>query len=321
MLAAPAARDGSPIASITKLMTVLVALDHHQLADVVTVDPRAAAVGQEHRACAAGEQLTVARARRGGADPVGERRRRRARALGRARLRRVRDADEREGRARSASTDSHFVRPDGLDAPGEYSSARDVTRLALGAMRHPVRARHGRRQSTATIAGGRALHTWNDLLGVVPGVIGVKTGHTDDAGWSQVAAVRGDGGDALRDDPRQPVARRSATPTSQTLLAWGLAQYRRVDAIVARAAPTRGRSCRTAARRSRSSPREPLRPVVRVGRAAPASASSPRRRSRCRSRRGQVLGRVEVWSGGRLLGSRPLVASELGRPARVSRAA
>jgi serine-type D-Ala-D-Ala carboxypeptidase (penicillin-binding protein 5/6) len=49
-----------PIASITKLMTVLVVLDHHRLSDVVRVDPQ------------------------GGADPVGQRRRLRARALGRA---------------------------------------------------------------------------------------------------------------------------------------------------------------------------------------------------------------------------------------------
>src|SRR5439155_13776247 len=35
-------------------------------------------------------------------------------------------------------TDSHFVRPDGLDAGGAVSSARDVTRLALFAMRIPA---------------------------------------------------------------------------------------------------------------------------------------------------------------------------------------
>ena len=62
------------------------------------------------------------------------------------------------------------------------------------------------RRATATLADGSELHTWNDLLGVVPGVFGVKTGHTDDAGWSQVAAVRGDGDHDLRHDPRQPLA-------------------------------------------------------------------------------------------------------------------
>ena len=34
--------------------------------------------------------------------------------------------------------DTHFANPDGLDAPGHYSSARDVTRLARIAMKNPV---------------------------------------------------------------------------------------------------------------------------------------------------------------------------------------
>ena len=34
--------------------------------------------------------------------------------------------------------DTRFANPDGLDAPGHYSSARDVSRLARAAMRNPV---------------------------------------------------------------------------------------------------------------------------------------------------------------------------------------
>ena len=51
-------------------------------------------------------------------------------------------------------TDSHFVRPDGLDATGAYSSARDVTRLAQAAMRIPF-VRDTVRQTTAVISGDR----------------------------------------------------------------------------------------------------------------------------------------------------------------------
>ena len=60
---------------------------------------------------------------------------------------------------------THFVNPDGLDAPGAYSTAADVTTLARDAMRVPF-IRNTVDQSTAMIAGGRTLHTWNDLLGV-----------------------------------------------------------------------------------------------------------------------------------------------------------
>ena len=46
VLASSHAHDRVPIASITKLMTVLLTLKHHKLTDVVTVDPRAASVGE-----------------------------------------------------------------------------------------------------------------------------------------------------------------------------------------------------------------------------------------------------------------------------------
>src|SRR5919198_4151454 len=68
--------------------------------------------------------------------------------------------------------DTHFTRPDGLDAPGHVSSARDVTLLARIAMQNPT-IRSIVDDRSATISGGRRLHTWNDLLSTFPGVIGV----------------------------------------------------------------------------------------------------------------------------------------------------
>ena len=85
VLAAHDARYQTPIASITKLMTVIVALEHLKLADVVHVDPRAAAVGQESIYLEPASRSPSRDLVKGGADPVGERRRRRARARDRAR--------------------------------------------------------------------------------------------------------------------------------------------------------------------------------------------------------------------------------------------
>src|SRR5262249_56983393 len=73
--------------------------------------------------------------------------------------------------------DTHYDRPDGLDAPGHVSSAHDVTKLARMLMRRAIVRSIVRRQ-TAEISGGRVLHTWNDLLATFPRVFGVKTGHT-----------------------------------------------------------------------------------------------------------------------------------------------
>src|SRR5439155_17045647 len=60
VLASSEAHERLPIASITKLMTVLVTLDHESLKDVVTVDPRAAAVGESSAGLEPGDRLTVA---------------------------------------------------------------------------------------------------------------------------------------------------------------------------------------------------------------------------------------------------------------------
>lgn len=304
VLAASASRQQRAIASITKLMTVLVVLDRLRLSDVVTVDGRAAAVGQESIYLRAGEQLTVRdlakaaliQSANNAADALAL-----AVAPDFESFARLMNAKARA----LGMTDSNFVRPDGLDATGAVSSARDVTVLAERAMRVPF-VRDTVRQSTGVISGERTLNTWNDLLGVVPGVIGVKTGHTDLAGWSQVAAVRSDVGTIYAAILGSP-SREQRNADLQKLLAWGVSRYRIVEAIDAGRAYAeaelpygRGTIELVAG--------EPLRLVVRPGRplvekvVAPVALDLP-------VRRGQPVGRIEIWSQGRLVGRRPLVAS------------
>jgi D-alanyl-D-alanine carboxypeptidase (penicillin-binding protein 5/6) len=82
-----------------------------------------------------------------------------------------------------------YVRPDGLDAQGHVSTARDTLELARVAMQEPlIRELVGKR--TAEIPPDRELRSWNDLLWTYRGLLGVKTGHTDKAGWAEVAAAR-----------------------------------------------------------------------------------------------------------------------------------
>jgi D-alanyl-D-alanine carboxypeptidase len=309
------ARYRTPIASITKLMTVIVALQHLRLSQVVSVDPRAAAVGQESVYLEPHQQITVA-------DLVKA-----------AMIQSANDAADALALAVAPSfpafatmmnaqaralglTDSNFVRPDGLDAPGERSSARDVTRLAVVAMKIPA-VRNAVRRVTATLADGRQLHTWNDLLGVVPGVFGVKTGHTDGAGWGQVVAVHGDGTTIYATILGSP-SRERRNADLQALIAYGLNQYRRVDAV------SRGRGYATVQLPYGRSALKlvaaaPLEAVVRTGVpltqrvVAPVAMSLP-------VRQGQVLGKVQVYAGKRLLGSRPLVASRaVAKPGVVGR--
>src|SRR6266540_6351390 len=223
-LAGEDARARLPIASITKLMTVLIALEHAELDDVVVAAPSAAAVGESTINLRAGERITVRDlveaalvqsandAADALADYVGHGSSARFVALMNAKARQL------------GLTRTRFTRPDGLDAPGHVSSARDVTALAEAAMRLPA-VRSIVRRRTASISGGRVLHTWNDLLGLFPGLVGVKTGHTAGAGWCEVGAARRYGVTLYATVLWSPT-RSQRNADLAALLRWGLSRYR-----------------------------------------------------------------------------------------------
>ncbi len=82
---------------------------------------------------------------------------------------------------------SHFVNPNGLDAPNHYSTARDMAVLAAYAMENPI---FRQTVSTKTVmAGGRSLRNHNRLLWQVAGADGVKTGYTKAAGRILVSSA------------------------------------------------------------------------------------------------------------------------------------
>jgi serine-type D-Ala-D-Ala carboxypeptidase (penicillin-binding protein 5/6) len=305
VLAARAPEERLPIASITKLMTVLVTLDHDKLSHLVTVAPGAASVGESSIHLRAGERLTVRdlleaaliQSANDAADAL-------AYDVGRG--------DEgafvalmnaRAGRLGLRHT--HFARPDGLDAPGHFSTARDVTMLARVAMQHAA-VRSIVRERTATIAGGRVLHTWNDLLGSFPGLIGVKTGHTAGAGWCEVGAARGRGFTIYATVLGSPT-RSQRNRDLAALLAWGLARYRTAAVVAprhvyARVALGYGREAVALV------PRRPLVRSVRVDRPLTARVVSPAVAS-LPVRKGERLGVVKVFEGRKLVGTRTLVAA------------
>ena len=85
----------------------------------------------------------------------------------------------------------HFENPNGLDAPGHYSTARDLAMLAAYAMQNPI---FSKTVSTKNITiGQRYLHNHNKLLWQVEGADGVKTGYTRAAGRILVSSALRDG--------------------------------------------------------------------------------------------------------------------------------
>jgi D-alanyl-D-alanine carboxypeptidase (penicillin-binding protein 5/6) len=138
VLVARNARARVAIASITKLMTVLVALQHLKPDDVVTVTQGAAQVGESRIPLYAGQRISVrdllegalVQSANNAADALAA-----AAAGGNI----PRFVEWMNARARRIGLrDTHFVRPDGLDAPGHVSSARDVALLAQVAMHLPI---------------------------------------------------------------------------------------------------------------------------------------------------------------------------------------
>ncbi|HZQ89612.1 MAG TPA: D-alanyl-D-alanine carboxypeptidase family protein [Gaiellaceae bacterium] len=305
VLAQSHAHEELAVASITKLMTVIVALQHLSPGDDVKVSAQAARVGEERIPLRAGQTVSVHDLLEGAliqsandaADAL-------AAAAAGGNIAQFVDWMNEEAQTLGLH-DTHFVRPDGLDAPGHVSSAHDVAILAETAMESATVRDIVRKRSDTIEDGTVPLHTWNDLLGVFPGLIGVKTGHTDDAGWCEVAAASRPGFTIYAVILGSPT-RAQRNSDLDRLLAWGVSRFKRVTLVgrepVTRVALPYGR-LPLALVASR-----PLVKLVPVGRpivervVAPSSVTLP-------VRRGQTLGRIDVWSGTRLLGSRPLQAS------------
>jgi D-alanyl-D-alanine carboxypeptidase (penicillin-binding protein 5/6) len=187
-----------PPASLTKLMTALLALDGAgpegkawEPAAQVEVSPRAAAATGARLGLRAGERLRAAdlleatlvassndaclalAEHLAGSEPAFV-----ARMNARA--------------ARLGLTATHFVNACGHDAAGHRASARDLLRLAAVALELPELQRLvALERDTITTEAGRVLElrTTNALLGRLEGARGVKTGFTARAGRCVVALV------------------------------------------------------------------------------------------------------------------------------------
>jgi D-alanyl-D-alanine carboxypeptidase (penicillin-binding protein 5/6) len=315
VLASHDARERLPMASITKLMTALVALEHASLDDVATVSRHTASIGESTINLRLGERVTLrdliraalVQSANDAANAI-------AAFVGRGSIGRFVELMNARA-AELGLSDTHFANPDGLDAPGHVSSARDLTKLARVAMRDPF-IRETVRLVDATAA-GRSLRTWNDLLSTFPNLLGVKTGHTNGAGWSQVAAARR-GGVTIYATLLGGETREGRNTDLSELLAWGLSRYRTVWAIDG--GRTYG-TVRTAYGKPsvRAVAARPALRVIHVRRplvervVLPVEVELP-------VRKGQRLGEVEVLSRGMVIARSPLLAARaVARPGTLGR--
>jgi D-alanyl-D-alanine carboxypeptidase (penicillin-binding protein 5/6) len=316
-LAAHRARQRRAVASITKLMTAVVTLEHASPSETVTVRERVPVAGESTVYLRTGETLTVADLLRATLVPsANDAAHALALHVGEGSVPRFVALMNRKARELGL-TDTSFRNPHGLDAAGHVSSARDATLLVRHALGVPF-LRDALGRTSVSLPGGRDFPTTDDLLEAWPPLLGGKTGHTLDAGWSQAAAASAKGitvyGSVLGSETRG-----ERNDALRALLQHGLDRYGRVTAIdasrVYAQAPTGyGRpDVELVVRRSLlRTVRDDQALVERI--VAPTAVALP-------VREGQMLGRVEIWHRSRLLASSNLVAaSSISEPGVVGKA-
>jgi len=185
-----------PMASTTKIMTAIVALENGDLDQEITVTQQAVDVGEAEVGLVAGERLTLRQLLtsmlvRSGNDTAMAI----AQGVGGTVSKFVQMMNDKAREMGLENT--HFANPHGLDEDGHYTSARDLLTMARAAMEDPVFSTAVRTQTVrlpdAPDGTVRVVTTTNQLLGSYPGAIGVKTGYTGLAGHVLVAAAEQQG--------------------------------------------------------------------------------------------------------------------------------
>ena len=176
------------IASTTKIMTALVALERAKLTDTITVTASHMVEGSSMY-LKPGETVTVEELLYGlmlcsGNDA----------ALALADCCGGLDAFVQAMNEKAAALgmkDTSFANPNGLDDENHYSTAQDMAVLAAYAAEDPT-VRRICSTKTATV-GGRSMTNHNKLLSMEDGCIGLKTGYTRAAGRTLVSCAQRNG--------------------------------------------------------------------------------------------------------------------------------
>ncbi len=205
---------------------------------------------------------------------------------------------------------TQFANPVGLDDPGNHSSALDLARIARRVLANDFLAGtvDMPRARLTTGARTRVIANRNRLIARHPSVDGVKTGHTQSAGYVLVGSATRKGArlvTVVLGDPSE--AARDADTLA--LLRYGFSRYRRVPAVRRGATLAHAqvehygdREVRlVAARRVSVTAREGQR--VRTVVEAPGKLGGP-------LAAGAQVGTVRVFRGPRLVRSVPLVTAD-----------
>lgn len=239
-------RDGTPIlakdpderrsiASTTKLMTALLALERLPPRRVISAPRYDAAPVESQIGLAAGERMRVADLLEAllleSANDAAV-----ALAVGISGSRAAFVADMNERAAELGLHGTSYANPIGLDHPRNYSTARDLATLARQLMGDVRFARIVDMPSARLESGARprVVVNRNDLIADHPFVDGVKTGYTSQAGNVLVGAATAANGAKVVSVVLGEPSEAARDADTLALLRYGVAQYRRVRALDSR---------------------------------------------------------------------------------------
>lgn len=197
------AKERLPIASLAKVMTALVALDHKSMDDKFLVSKRAADMEPDKMLLIAGEKLTLRELLDGiflisandAAEVLAE-----ETTGDRARfIKMMNDKGKQLGMA-----DSYFANPTGLDedSNNSYSSAYDLAILSRYLIRmYPEVVEISQNPHIYLPATSEHqdydMYSGINLLTTYPGVVGFKTGYTPEAGLTLITLARKNGHEVI----------------------------------------------------------------------------------------------------------------------------
>jgi len=175
-----------PIASTLKIMTAILALENGELDQKITISHAAAAVGEDSMITSPGENYSLRDLMHGllmlSANDAAE-------AISESIFsrREVFIAMMNSKASELGLKNTKFVNPTGLDGDGEhYSTAEDLFQMARYAMKNPIFREIVKTKEyiieTTNEHKGQYVYNQTNLLGTYPGVEGIKTGFTPDAG-------------------------------------------------------------------------------------------------------------------------------------------
>jgi D-alanyl-D-alanine carboxypeptidase (penicillin-binding protein 5/6) len=214
-------------ASLTKMMTAILAAERLRPEEMVTVSPEAAAVGETSLKLKAGDRVTVRDLLTG------------------AVLKSANDAAEalavrmagspaafvklmNQRAAEMGLRGTHFCNPHGLQDPRHYTTAADLAALARCFWEHPLLRQIAglKTANLPTVPGAEGQGVWNHnrLVTRWGECTGLKAGYTRQAGNCVAASARQGGWDLIC----VVLDSREVWGDARSLLEWGFANFRKV---------------------------------------------------------------------------------------------